>query len=155
MKPWQQSLRDFVDARAESGRLVVPILAQEFTLSHRAELTADADAHMLRRVKSEIRSYLHGGNSAQDQLVLPGMDLPSFIAVRNAGSKDAEYVRTTDATWADLLSGREERVNNVSAAQAKLESYDRSMDLLRSVMSTNPAMSVKEALQLIYRGNAA
>lgn len=155
MKPWQQSLRDFVDARAEEGRLVVPALASEFALSHRVELVEDAEAHMLRRVTHEIRSYLQGNSAKQYQLSLPGMGLPPFIAVRNAGSKDAEYVRTSDATWTDLLAGREERINNVSAASAKLKDYDDSLDRLAPLMATSPTMTVAEAIYLMARGSVA
>ena len=156
MKPWQQSLRDFVDERSETGHLVIAALAEEFCLSHRAELASDAEAHILRRVSTEMRAYLHAGAfMSQKQMMFEGMDLPAFIAVRRSDSEEIFYVRTGNATWADLEAGRQERVNNVAAAQAKLDSYDESLIRLQPIMASSPAMIVDEALSILARESAA
>jgi DeoR/GlpR family transcriptional regulator of sugar metabolism len=150
MKTWQQQLRSFVDAKAEQGRVIIAALAEEFCVSHRADLAEDAEAHMLRRVAGEIRSYLHAGAfTAQKQMMFEGMELPAFIAVRQNGSDETIYVRTGSATWADLEAGRQERVNHVAAAQAKLDSYDESLIRLRPLMENDPTLTVDEALQIM------
>lgn len=156
MKPWQQTLKEFVDDRSEAERVVIASLAEEFCLAHRAELAHDADAHMLRRVSTEIRRYLHAGAfAAQEQMMFEGMDLPAFIAVRRSDSEETYYVRTGNATWADLQAGRQERVNNVAAAQAKLDAYDESLLRLEPIMAANPDMTVNEAIQAMARDSAA
>src|SRR5690606_2007167 len=71
-------------------------------------------------------------DDAPTQLSLPGLGLPSAIAVQTA--EGTYYVRSDKATWDELLAGRQIREANVSAAQAKLAAYDESCDLLRPYM---------------------
>lgn len=154
MKQWQESLRNFIDERSEVGHVVIAGLAEEFCSSHRDELIADADAHMLRRVAAEAKNYMHAGAfTSQGQTFFEGMDLPAFIAVRKTGAEEIYYVRTGNATWADLEAGRQERVNNVTAAQTKLEAYDESLYRLRPIMENNPTMTTNEALITLAQYN--
>ena len=85
------------------------------------------------------------------QLSLPGLELPSAIAVQHPDG--TYYVRSDKATWTELLAGREIREANVSAAQAKLDTYDESLDVLRPHMEGS-GRTVAEAVRLIA-GEAA
>jgi hypothetical protein len=85
------------------------------------------------------------------QLSLPGLELPSAIAVQHPDG--TYYVRSDKATWSELLAGREIRTANVSAAQAKLDTYDESLDLLRPHME-GTARTVAEAARLIAEAAA-
>lgn len=80
------------------------------------------------------------------QLSLPGLELPSAIAVQHPDG--TYYVRSDKATWSELLAGREVREANVAAAQAKLDTYDESLDLLRPHME-GTERTVAEAARLI------
>lgn len=71
-------------------------------------------------------------DDSPDQLSLPGLELPSAIAVQHPDG--TYYVRSDKATWVELIAGRNLREANVSAAQAKLDAYDESLDLLRPHM---------------------
>lgn len=71
-------------------------------------------------------------DDAPSQLSLPGLELPSAIAVQHPDG--TYYVRSDKATWTELLAGRAIREANVSAAQAKLDIYDESLDVLRPHM---------------------
>lgn len=71
-------------------------------------------------------------DDSPDQLSLPGLELPSAIAVQHPDG--TYYVRSDKATWIELIAGRNLREANVSAAQAKLDAYDESLDLLRPHM---------------------
>lgn len=80
------------------------------------------------------------------QLSIPGLDLPSAIAVQHPDG--TYYVRSDKATWTELLAGRTVRESNVSAAQAKLDAYDESCDVLRPYMQ-GTALTVGEAARLL------
>ena len=80
------------------------------------------------------------------QLSLPGLELPSAIAVQHPDG--TYYVRSDKATWDELLAGRQVRESNVSAAQAKLDTYDESLELLRPHME-GTGRTVAEAARLI------
>lgn len=80
-----------------------------------------------------------------EQLALPGIALPSAIAVQDPDG--TYYVRSDKATWAELLAGREVRATNVSAAQAKLDAYDESVETLRPFMEDRPGLTVAEAVR--------
>lgn len=156
MKIWKQSLKEYVEEQSEDGRIVVDSLARKFMLTHRAELEEDAEAHMLRRVIAETQSMLHGGSmQSQKQLYFEGMEFPAFIAVRLAGSNETYHVRSENATWTELMAGLEERQNNVGAAQAKVDSYLLSMDMVRHLMETAPAMTLAEALRILANSEGA
>lgn len=90
-------------------------------------------------------------DDAPTQLSLPGLGLPSAIAVQTA--EGTYYVRSDKATWDELLAGRQIREANVSAAQAKLAAYDESCDLLRPYME-GTGRTVAEAVRLLSEAAA-
>lgn len=80
-----------------------------------------------------------------DQLALPGLALPSAIAI--PAPDGTYYVRSDKATWDELVAGREVRVANVSAAQTKLDAYDESVETLRPFMENDPTITVADAVR--------
>jgi hypothetical protein len=84
-------------------------------------------------------------DEGDDQLSLPGLGLPSAIAVQDPDG--TYYVRSDKATWSELLAGREVRLANVTAAQAKLDAYDESVETLRPFMEHDPLATVADAVR--------
>ena len=71
-------------------------------------------------------------DDGQQTLGFTDLELPSAIAVQHPDG--TYYVRSDKANWDELMAGRALRESNVVAAQAKLDAYDESCDLLRPYM---------------------
>lgn len=81
-----------------------------------------------------------------DQQEFPGFGgLPSAIAVQHP--EGTYYVRADKATWPELLAGEDVRSSNVTAAQAKLDAYRRTLAALRPFMETDHSVTVAAAVQ--------
>lgn len=93
-------------------------------------------------------------NEESGQQTLPGLGLPSAIAVRDAETDEVVYVRATFATWPELEAGLRERDRNVARAQAKRQRYRDALDRLRPYMAADHGVTVSEALRR-ERGDAA
>lgn len=82
-----------------------------------------------------------------DQLSLPGINLPSAIAVPHENEDGYYYVRTDKACWSELEAGRELRVSNVRRAQQKLDQYDEALLRLQPIMEHEPDLTVADAVE--------
>lgn len=113
------------------------------------EVFAEASQQMVLAAAKDIVAKLMRDLTDDDgpsQLSLPGLELPSAIAVQHPDG--TYYVRSDKATWDELLAGRDVRESNVSAALAKLDTYDESLGLLRLYME-GTSRTVAEAARLI------
>lgn len=119
---------------------------------HGDAFAAATEQLVLRAARAEVAKLMRDLTEDDEQQTLPGLSLPSAIAVRTPDG--TYYVRADKATWGELVAGRAVRADNVAAAQAKLDAYDDTMDLLRPLMEPNPCMTVAGALALIA-GDAA
>lgn len=115
---------------------------------HGEVFTAATQAMVLAAAREIVAKVMRdlSEDDSPDQLSLPGLDLPSAIAVQHPDG--TYYVRSDKATWEELMAGRQVRVANVSAAQAKLDAYDESCEVLRPHME-GTARSVADAARLI------
>lgn len=95
-----------------------------------------------REVKDVLRSLTEDDNSPQ--LALPGLTLPSVIAIPVEG--DYVYQRTSACRWDDVLAGRTVRSDNVTAAQQKLDTYDENIEVLRPLMESS-GLTVGQAIK--------
>lgn len=82
-----------------------------------------------------------------DQLRLPGLILPTALAVPAENGDGYYYVRTDKATWPQVEAGRHIREVNVERAQAKLDAYDDSMGKLSPLMAHDWSLTVGDALR--------
>lgn len=99
-----------------------------------------------RRIAKDVMRDLAEDDEDRDQQRLPGIRLPSAIAVPQ-GDGSYRYVLAEKATWDVLVAGRAVRTANVSRAQAKLDLYDEAVDLLRPFMENDPSCTVADALR--------
>lgn len=97
-----------------------------------------------RIVKDLLRS-LSEDDHTDDQTSLPGLVLPTAIAVEDEAG-NFYYVKALQANRDELRAGRAQRVANVARAQRRLDQYDESLDLLLPVM-TDDAMTVEDAVR--------
>lgn len=109
---------------------------------------ADAQEQMVlaaaRRIVADIMR--HYAENENEQQTFEGMrGLPSAIAV--VTDDGTYYVRSDKATWHELMAGRRLRVDNVFRAQAALDAYDETCEVLRPVMEAFPDRSVSDALR--------
>lgn len=113
---------------------------------HGGEFTDAAEKLILASARAIVANLMRDLSSDEGdaQLTLPGLDLPSALAI--PAPSGTYYVRTDKATWTELVLGREVRAENVDRAQAKLDAYDESLETLRPVMEDDPTLSVADAL---------
>lgn len=106
----------------------------------------EATQQMVLQAARDITAKLMRDLTDDDeQLALPGVaGLPSAIAVQTENG--TYYVRADKANWSELQAGRRVRSDNVAAAQAKLDVYDETLDLLRPFMENDETVTVADAL---------
>lgn len=115
-------------------------------LAARERLVAEAARRMAKKVLRDLSE----DDEDPAQLTLPGLPLPSALAVPDK-SGAFYYVRTDKATWAEVVAGREVRDANVQRAQAKLDNYDDALDALRPLMEHDPTMTVAQAARMMAK----
>lgn len=114
---------------------------------HGDDFAAATERMVLAAARSIVANLMRDltDDEGDGQLVLPGLSLPSAIAVQTPDG--TYYVRSDKATWPELLAGREVRAQNAAAVMAKLHAYDESLETLRPVMEANQALTVTDALR--------
>lgn len=122
------------------------------------DVFADATEKMVldyaRKLAADIMRAFTEDEDDNGQLTIPGLGLPSAIGVV---TPDGTYfVSTHKATLNELRAGRQQRVANVNAAQAKLDRYDEGLDRLTPYMEDEPDVtSVDDALaRMLEEGGA-
>jgi hypothetical protein len=106
---------------------------------------SEAERLVLQSARTIVAKLMRELTEDDDQQTLPGLNLPSAIAVRTVDG--TYYVRADKATWTELLAGRELRTDNVTAAQVKLDAYNNTLDVLRPYMEHRPEVCLAEALR--------
>lgn len=97
-----------------------------------------------RRITKDVLAGMFDDDEHDAQQPIPGLGLPSVIAVRDDGG-EVTYVSTPHATYADLEAGLRERELNVTRAMAKRDRYRLAMKRLRPHMDADE-VTVAEAL---------
>lgn len=114
------------------------------------EVFADATDKMVRDLARRMAADIMRGFTEDDgsQLTIPGLGFPTAIAVV---TPDGNYwVRTDKATWNQLCAGEQQRVDNVDAAVAKLDSYREGKETVRPYMESDPdGINVAAAIVLM------
>jgi hypothetical protein len=113
-----------------------------------AEETERLIRNAAARIAKGILTDLTADDTDPAQGRLPGLDLPSAIAVPGEVEGGYYYVRTDKARYEELLLGRHVRDSNVKHAQKKLDAYDESLDVLRPYME-GTSRTVAEAIKLM------
>lgn len=122
---------------------------------HGHEFAEHAEQLVLASARTIVRDLMRNlaDEDETDQLVLPGMALPSAICVQTPDG--TYYVRTDKATWPELIAGREVRATNVDRARSKLAAYDESLEKLRDVMEGYNTRTVADALSILAHEEAS
>lgn len=122
---------------------------------HGDEFATHAEQLVLASARTIVANLMRdlSDDDGAAQLTLPGLGLPSALAIPTPDG--TYYVRTDKATWPELLAGREVRAVNVERAQAKLDTYDESLDLLRDVMEPDHSLTVTDALSIRAHSEAS
>lgn len=116
--------------------------------SRHGDAFAEAQAQMINQAAREIVANIMRDLTDDDeteQLTLPGLGLPSAIAVQTPDG--TYYVRSDKATWPELQAGRKVRVANVERAAARLDDYDEALANLEPIMASDPTITVADALR--------
>jgi hypothetical protein len=111
---------------------------------HGDAFTEASQQMVLASARSIVANLMRDLADDNDQLQLPGIEgLPSAIAVQTPDG--TYYVRADKARWPELQSGRDLRLSNVERAQAKLDAYDETLEVLRPYMERDDELTVAGA----------
>lgn len=112
------------------------------------KLVMDAARRIVKEILRDLTQDDHA--ASDDQVILPGLVLPSAIAVEDEGG-NFYYVKAQKATRQELQAGRAQRVSNVLRAQKRLDQYDETLELLLPLMDDDD-MTVEDAVRLLSEG---
>jgi len=117
------------------------------------ELMKHANDMVAGWVRRTVGDYMRSlSEHDQDQLGLPEIGLPAVICVVTPDG--TMYVRSDLANRRELAVGRKTRVDNVRAAQAKLDRYDATVELLLPFMQDD-LTTVGQAMDLYRQSQPA
>ncbi len=141
MSDFTAAVRDFVSTSLTTESALDPTaLTARFIKGH-AKLVRQHTKDLVRKaVRDEIIRRTKERPEDHGQMALfPG--LPAAIRV-----DENRYVPRDRATWADLLAGRQERVENIANAEKALALYDNDIERLRPYMADDLGVTVADAI---------
>ena len=149
MSTLDRRIREVAQRLLDEGRCTIEDVADEVMSDNADLIEAEARALIYKQIKATVKTLLgrlSDDDETEDAPMLPGLKLPSVIAVRR---KDGgyDYVRTDQAVWSDLQAGLREREDNIVRATAKRDRYRDGMDRLRPWMQDDESVTVAEALR--------
>lgn len=149
-------LTEVAHAVLAEGRCTIDEVAERAEALHGDLIEAESRQLVREQIKSIVRKLLRDladdDDGEQAQQALPGLKLPSAIAVRGK-DEDIYYVRADMATWDEVLAGLAEREQNIVHAIIKRDQYMEAVDRLRPWMEHNPSRTVADALRLEGRAS--
>jgi hypothetical protein len=143
-------LRPLVLEMLEGGhQLIAADVVKEAQIRYPAEYGDEVDRLAFNAANREVKDFLKSLSEDDDspQLALPGLDLPSVIAIPVEGG--FAYKSTASCDWSELGAGLSTREINVASAQRKLDTYRENLDLLRPVMEGTPLTTAEAARKLM------
>lgn len=150
MSTFTEHLSRMVDEYVNRGDYFSPAtVADEFIASNSTLVTTEADRMIYRQTVNEIKRILRRreeDSGATGQLSIPGIDLPSVVAVPAEVAGGHLYKSTLDCTWSDLEGAREIRRRNLEAVRTAFDVFDDSVESLREVMAADRHITVREAI---------
>jgi hypothetical protein len=129
-------------------------VAEEFITTNPTLVSAEADRLIYAKTVDQVKVILRkreGDNAATGQLSIPGITLPSVVAVPAEVPGGHLYKRTLDCTWADLEGAREVRRRNRDDVVAAYDLFDASVESLREHMSEDRRVTMREAMLRIHQ----
>lgn len=146
-----QTLADKV---AAGEQIIIPSVVHETIMRHPDEFSDmqyDGAVRAANRMaKDFMRSLSNDDDSAQ--LKLPGVDLPSVLAIPAEGG-DFVYRASAFCKWGEVEGAFKVRDDNVVKVQAKRDHFSEQMETLRPYMEGTD-LTVAEAVELML-GDAA
>lgn len=142
-------LRPLVLEMLEGGhRLIAADVVKEAQVRYPSEYADEVDRLAFNAANREVKEFLKSLSEDDDapQLALPGLDLPSVIAIPVEGG--FAYKSTASCNWEELSAGLSTREANVTAAQRKLDTYIEQLDLLAPLMEGTSLTTAEAARKL-------
>lgn len=137
-----EALLDSGNGRPSPEHITEEVFAR-YSTEVEEELAHQGRQHVRRIVRDVVKRM---GLEDADESQMSFFGLPSII---NVVSGDGSYVvRAERAVWDEVSAGQQQRIDNVAAAQAKLDAYRGAMAELRPYMETDQQVTVAQALRL-------
>jgi len=150
MSTYDEHLSRMIDDYVGRGDYFsVADIADDFITANGTLVSAEADRLIHRETVNRIKSILRRreeDNGATGQLSIPGIDLPSVVAVPAEVAGGHLYKSTLDCTWSDLEGAREIRRRNLEAVRTAYDVFNDSLESLRASMADDKNITVREAI---------
>lgn len=149
MSSLRTTIRQYLGAELAAGNDIVRgAAADQFIADHPDEVAEHAAALIKRAVDSEIKALCNERPEDTGQVALfPG--LPAAIVVADGVARPLNH-----CTWADLMVGRVERVENIAHAEKALERYDKDLDRVRPHLEPHPERTVADVRLALSGGRS-
>jgi hypothetical protein len=146
------AVNEAIEAALDAGHAVAADVASEIVSAHKRLYVQEGRRLAWQALLREIKERLRALEVDQAQTALPGFEFPGAIAVRNEAG-DIYYVRSDKAVWQEILAGKAERIQNIVAAQAKYDAYERMVVFLEPLMANSPSITMAGAIRLWKQQN--
>lgn len=159
MSIYTEHLSSMVDDFVTRGNYFSPAdIADDFIAANATLVSSEAERLIFRETVNEIKRILRRreeDNGSGGQLSIPGIDLPSVVAVPAEVAGGYRYKGTLDCTWDDLEGAREIRRRNLEAVRIAYDIFDDSVESLRLAMAGDKNITVREAIDQLGSAAAA
>lgn len=141
-----QALADKVAAGEE---VVVAAVVQKTVMQYPEEFSDTQYELALKAANRWAKDYMRqlSNDDESAQLKLPGVDLPSVLAIPAEGG-DFVYRASAFCKWEDVEGAFKVRDDNVAKVQAKRDHFSEQMETLRPYME-GTELTVAEAVELM------
>ena len=141
-----QALADKVAAGEE---VVIPAVVQKTVMQYPEEFGDTQYELALKAANRWAKDYMRqlSNDDESAQLKLPGVDLPSVLAIPAEGG-DFVYRASAFCQWPEVEAAGKVRDDNVARAQAKRDHYSEQMETLRPYMEGTDR-TVAEAVEIM------
>jgi hypothetical protein len=150
--PLRRTISEAAHRLLAEGRCTVEDVADSVMHEHHDTVQAEAQNLIYDQIKDVVKQLLRTLSEDDDdpgaQQALPGLKLPTVIAVKREETGEYEYVRADQANWDDLIAGLAEREQNIVRATIRRDQYRAELDRLRPWMASDPGCTVADALRM-------
>lgn len=158
MSAFTEALHEMVRKFVDGGSKFEPADVRTQLMHDHPQIIRDHFEHLgnrqlLNEIKSILRAWSEDDHTSNDQMTLPGIALPTAIAIPAENESGYVYRSTSSATFEDLLAAEHVRLKNVERAQARLDQFRESLETLRPYMEHDRLVTVADAIEQMQSQN--
>jgi len=158
MNTYTATLCEVIDELMASGEgFQLGDVATRMIEQHGELLRDRAEKAQYRQIINDAKTILRkmSDDDTLQQEALPGLGLPSAIAIPAETESGFVYKSSLNCTWDDLQGGIEVRRRHLQTAGAKYDQMVDEVEALRPEMEYDRTITVRQAIENMGRGRSA